>query len=126
MIPQADVFFYWGMPDSNAQMVEWIHRAVSRSRKPATVFLGFDWHYPMDRSNLVPQVLAYRSNYTSAHVHRLFFDEQGPQNEGFEASTDDPPKPTYVKPFAKRPGMWGVFHLVEVRVGKQLRARGTA
>lgn len=139
-IPTADVYYYWGIAATNFQMVRWIDES-SRARGNAGIaFLGFDWHYPADRQAMVPTLLAFRAakGNTSARVHRLFFDESK-GHEDVEPSQDESDTngatmdelsarrhvstserarpPTYTRPFAKRPGQWGVFHVVSVRVG---------
>lgn len=125
-LPPADVYYYWGITSTNVQMVRWMDEAARARGVQGTAFLGFDWHYPSDRLAMAPTLLALRAakGNGSATVHRLFFDE----SEGREDVVDDAPieptegseaerRATYMRPFAKRPGRWGVFHIVAVRVG---------
>ena len=127
VLPTANVWYYWGLPDSNQQMVRWIDRAMRARGRKGTVYLGYDWHYPSDRKDFTSQVLEFRKKNRTARIHRLFFDEQGANREGMEDEPAMTPSgmrlPGYVKPFAKRPGAWGVFHLVGVEVG---RSRGSS
>lgn len=121
VLPTADVWYYWGITNTNQQMVRWIDRAMRARGRAGTVYLGFDWHYPGDRKDFSTQVLEFRKMNRTARIHRLFFDEQGASREGMETEPAIAPSgmqlPGYLKPFAKRPGAWGVFHLLGVEVG---------
>ena len=142
VLPRADVWYIWVVPEMNADMVRWIDGA-SRSRgERATVYIGFDWHYPPDRAAMAPQLLRFRKRYRGASLQRLFFDEQGARegvgDEGGDGDRDEGGgggggaarapaaddetrekmrQPSYLRPFARRPGQWGVFHVVGVQVG---------
>ena len=132
-LPTADVWYYWGMYTTNLQMVRWVDDAMRARGERGTMYLGFDWHYPADRSAMVPQLRALRAakGNRSVTLRRLYFDEsQG--REDIEAPDEPPPRvgsaaaeeegtrgrpPSYTHFFAKRPGVWGVFHIVSVRLG---------
>ena len=136
-LPQADVFYYWGTPPTNLQMVRWIDEAMRARRAVGTAFLGFDWLYPPDRSSMVEQLLALRAakGNESVILRRILFDESNgredlepPPNEGGGGGREDVEpedgdgrtrrRPSYLRPFARRSGQWGVFHVIGVRVGE--------
>ena len=134
MLPTADVYYYWGLASTNIQMTRWIDAAFHAHGASGTFFLGYDWHYPADRSALATHVQALRSikGNSSVALKRLFFDEthgredmDPPPDEMWPigASSSEEPgsprkrPPSYTRPFAKRPGRWGVFHVVSVKLG---------
>ena len=119
-LPVADVYYYWGITSTNVQMVRWMDEAARARGRGGTAYLGFDWHYPSDRAAMAPTLLALRDakGNSSVSVNRLFFDESEGR-EDVDPAVDDKGerRATYTKPFAKRPGHWGVFHVVRVKVG---------
>lgn len=86
-------------------------------------------HYPADRHALPTQWLALRAakGNRSVTLRRLFFDESAgredvepPADEEVAEKDDDGTHrrpPTYLRPFARRPGQWGVFHVLTVKLG---------
>lgn len=137
LLPIADVYYYWMYPELNLPMIRWIDEATRERAQSASVFIGFDWHFPDDRWAFVEQITALRQakGNRSTSLRRLFFDESGGRedisenDESTESGTPHWPtrvsqnglekvwRPSYLRPFARRPGQWGVFHVLEVRVG---------
>ena len=133
-LPVADVYYYWGMSSTNLQMARWVDEALHHRGARGTLYMGYDWHYPADRNALVPHVQAFRATKgnSSVALKRLFFDESDGREEFDEPPTEalpvgastpqerDTPRrrpPSYTRPFARRPGQWGVFHIVSLQVG---------
>jgi hypothetical protein len=126
VIPDADVFYFWMELKVNRDLVRWTHRALLARGRRAVLFAGYDWHYKSDRRHFAETVQEFNQTFGGVHVHRLFFDERpdfadvtSTYNVSYGPEIGIGPNPSYEKPFAGRPGQWGVFHLVEVPVGRR-------
>ena len=123
--PVADVYYWWPS-DAGGQNELWlqlISRALRAHGARASVFIGFDEHWPPDMGVLPPLVRKYNGT-----VEKVFFDEGGAVVGPARAS------PTYqrathkleaslARPFFSRPGHWGVFLLARFEVGPELWRR---
>ena len=126
VIPDADIFYLWMDAPRYRDLVGWTHRALLARGRQALLFAGFDWHYRTDRKYFAETVRELNHTYGGVHVHRLFFDERpdfddvtSTYNVSYGPEIGMGPNPSYEDPFAGRPGQWGVFHLVEVPVGRR-------
>jgi len=132
VLPRASVFYFWiGIDALNLDFVRDIHSVMRARGERATVYVGYDWNRPSDREVFMKQVRSYEQITTRGRVsvHRLFFDEQGkneerlyPRAKIMVSKSKAMWQPSYDKPLDGRYGAWGVFHLVGIRVGPSLMA----
>ena len=131
-LPPAQVYYYWGITKTNIQMARWMDARLRAAGLHGFIYLAYDWHYPTDKQSLVPHLLALRGvkGNHSVSIRRLFFDESSGREDVYAPTGSQMPSqvgtipvfaPSYTRPFAKRPGQWGVFHLLCIRAGEGTR-----